>query len=60
MACCFLDISKHLPPIFVTSGEPRENGIYTEIIDILNPNHDCKDFPNTTVIYAFSGVLNNR
>ena len=41
--------------------EPKgENGIYTEIIDIMNPNHDCKDFPNTTVIYAFSGVLNNR
>ncbi len=52
-----------MAPIVVTSGEPRENGIYSEIIDTLNPNHDCEttnDFPNTTVIYAFSGVLNNR
>ena len=47
--------------LLVLTGKPFENGIKTEVIDLLDPNNHCTtiDFPNP-IVSANAGLLGTK
>ena len=48
--------------LLVTSGYPINQGVHTEIIDLINPNIKCEKFQDLPIELdlAFGGLLENR
>ena len=58
----YINLFEIIGKLLVTSGYPVNQGIHTEIIDLINPNIKCDNLQDLPVELdlAFGGLLENR